>query len=159
MLVDQPSREQLTRSHSSRRRQRPTISIVLATRQPRSALDALVTPLLSQCAGTRVELIMPRADGPLQLGILSRQHQQVRFVAAPSDSSIADLRVFGMKAATGDIVLIVDDCSTSETGVVQDIAARLGHARIQEIAEQSLERQSAGSGTHRREPLLASGES
>jgi hypothetical protein len=159
MLVDHPSREQLTRSHSVRRLPRPTVSIVLATRQPRSALDALITSLVSHCASPRVELIMPRADGPLQLGILSRQHQQVRFVAAPSDSSIADLRVYGMKAATGDIVLIVDDSSTGEASLIQGVAARLGHSRIQEIAEQSLERHSAGVGLHRRESLLASGES
>jgi hypothetical protein len=159
MLVDHPSREQLPRSHSTRRPQRPTVSIVLATRQPRSALDAFVTPLLSQCAGARVELIMPRGDSPLQLGILSRQHQQVRFVAAPSDSTVADLRVYGTKAATGDIVLIVDDCSIGESSLLQNVAARLEHAGIQKIAEQNLDRQGAAAALHRRESLLASGES
>ena len=160
MLVDHSSREQPTRSYASRRpQQRPTVSIVLATRQPRSMLDAFVAPVLSQCAGARVELIMPRSDSPLTLGILSRQHQQVRFVAAPADSTVADLRVYGMKAATGDIILIVDDCSVGETSLVQHIIARLGHAGIQKVAEQNLERQSSAAGLHRRESLLASGES
>ena len=153
------SREQATRSHGTRRHHRPTISIVLASTQPRAALDSYVAPLLAQCIAARMELIVARSDSALQLGLLSRMHQQVRFVAAPPESSVGDLRTYGMRAATGDIVVIVDDTSADEQ-LVQRIAARFRSADADDSLNlQNLEQGNVAGQRMRREPLRASAES
>src|SRR5262245_10354236 len=101
------TRDSHARGASGRRPMRPTISIVLASSQPRSALDAYVSTLTARCAGSRTELIIARADTALHIGLLSRIHPQARFVSAPGECSMGELRTYGMRAATGDIVLLL----------------------------------------------------
>lgn len=153
------SREQATRSHGPRRHHRPTISVVLASSQPRGAFDNYVAPLLAQCIAARMELIVARSDSALQLGLLSRLHQQVRFVAAPPESSVGDLRTYGMRAATGDIVVILDDSSVEEQ-LVHNIAARFrGGEGHDSLILQNVEQGDAAGQRLRREALRVSAES
>ena len=136
---------------------RPTISIVLASSQPRSALDAYVSTLTARCAGSRTELIIARADTALHIGLLSRIHPQARFVSAPGECSMGELRTYGMRAATGDIVLLLDDSTVIDERFLDSVLGQF--TRQSETAEQHDRSPSSARTSQRREPLRASGES
>jgi hypothetical protein len=137
---------------------RPTISIVLASSQPRSALDAYVSTLTARCAGSRTELIIARADTALHIGLLSRIHPQARFVSAPGECSMGELRTYGMRAATGDIVLLLDDSTVIDERFLDSVLGQF--TRPPETpAEQHDRSPSSARASQRREPLRASGES
>jgi hypothetical protein len=152
------ARESQSKGVASRRLSRPTISIVLASSQPRPIFDACVSTLTAHCAGFRAELIVARADSALQLGVLSRLYPQARFVAAPAECSIGELRTWGMKVATGDIVLLVDDAMNVDERFVEGV---LGQFRSHDgSSEQRSDRGPSAVNTQaHRESLRVSGES
>ena len=156
MQPEYSMRDSQTRSASARRPVRPTISIVLASNQPRSTLDACVSTLSTHCTGCRAELIVARADSALHLGVLSRLYPLARFVPAPSECSISELRTYGMKVATGDIVLLLDDAMDIDEGFVEGVLGQFNRQGADASPEQSV---SAARTQQRREQLRASGES
>lgn len=154
------ARDSQSKGASGRRPMRPTISIVLASSQPRSALDACVTTLTARCAGSRTELIVARADSALHIGLLSRVYPQARFVSAPGECSIGELRSYGMKAATGDIVLLLDDSSVIDERFIDNVLGQLAPHGSETSAESAVDRAASGARLQpRRESLRASGES
>jgi hypothetical protein len=145
---------------AGRRLTRPTISIVLASSQPRATLDACVSTLLTHCAGSRAELIVARADSALHLGMLGRTYPLARFVPAPAECTIGDLRMYGMRAATGDIVLLFDDGTMIDELFVDKVLAQVtGHGTDQH-GEHAVDRSPSNvKAQPRRESLRAAGES
>jgi hypothetical protein len=104
----------LARARTPRRTDRPTVSVVVASNRERALLDACLASLLPQCARQGAELIVTRAASPNEVGALARAMPQVRFVAAPRDATIPQLRGIGMAEATGDIVALTEDHCVAE---------------------------------------------
>ena len=162
MHTELSTRDSQSRGASARRPARPTISIVLASSQPRSALDAYVSTLTARCAGSRTELIVARADSALHIGILSRVYPQARFVSAPQECPQSELRTYGMRAATGDIVLLLDDSSVIDERFVDSVLGQFVRQGTESasVADVALDRAAPSARPQqRREPLRASGES
>jgi len=87
----------------------PTISVVVASYRDRHSLDACLDALIPQCRLGEAEVVVARAAAPGQLQELTRAYPTVRFVAAPCDATIPELRAAGMAEAEGDIVALVED--------------------------------------------------
>jgi GT2 family glycosyltransferase len=99
----------VARARTPRRSDKPTLSVVVASNRERALLDACLSSLLPQCAQQGAELIVARASSPNEVGALARAMPQVRFIAAPRDATIPQLRGIGMAEATGDIVALTED--------------------------------------------------
>ena len=104
----------LARVRSARRADRPSVSVVVASNRERALLDACLSSLLPQCARQGAELIVARAASPNEVAALARAMPQVRFVAAPRDATIPQLRGIGMNEAAGDIVALTEDHCVAE---------------------------------------------
>jgi hypothetical protein len=102
---------------------RPTFSIVLASVESRTIVEACVTALLSRCEGAEAEVIVVRAEGAPLMASSSRHRSRVRFVTAPADCSTQELRSYGMRAAHGDIVLLMEDAPGMELQVIERTVA------------------------------------
>jgi GT2 family glycosyltransferase len=87
----------------------PTISVVVASLGEPEVLEACLDALLPQCRTVDAELVVARRAAAGQLDELAIAYPTVRFVAAPSDATTADLRVAGMAEAEGDIVALTED--------------------------------------------------
>jgi hypothetical protein len=71
-----------------------------------------------------VQVVVARPCNESELSRLELLFPTVRFVAAPADVPAAQLRVAGMRAASGDVVKLLDDGSPVPPGWL----AQLGHA-------------------------------
>ena len=87
----------------------PTISVVVASCRDRKLLHACLDSLLGQCDRLNAELVVARANGAQDVDSLARHFPTARFVEAPANASIPELRALGMSAATGDIVALTED--------------------------------------------------
>lgn len=67
--------------------------------------------LMPLCSRASAELIVVRAGPAAEVSALMRAFPGVRFVQAPADSGIPQLRGLGMNEAGGDIVTFTDDGS------------------------------------------------
>lgn len=87
----------------------PRYSLVIASRGPRSELEACLAALGPVCRERQVEMVVARATDRAEFADLVRQHTDVLFMPAPDGSDERQLRVFGLGAAEGDIVVFTDD--------------------------------------------------
>jgi GT2 family glycosyltransferase len=90
----------------------PTISVVVASCRKLQVLKTCLDALLGQCGQVGAELVVARAATAGQIKKLKRAYPTVRFVAAPSDATIPELRAAGMAEAEGDIVALTEDHCT-----------------------------------------------
>ena len=87
----------------------PEISIVVVSTRSRSVLTAFLSALVSPCLTAGVELLVVRAAPATELAEWRRIMPTVRWVAAPADATVAELRAIGMAESTGDVVRIAED--------------------------------------------------
>jgi len=87
----------------------PTVSIVVASVGPRAQLEACIAVLLPECTGAGVELVVVRSTDAEEFRGLQNRYRAALFMPAPDGSSLKVLRNFGLAAAEGDIVALVDD--------------------------------------------------
>lgn len=87
----------------------PTISVVVASCRERHLLEACLDALLPQCRLGEAEVVVARAAAASQVQELMRAYPTVRFVAAPCDATIPELRTAGLAEAEGDIVALTED--------------------------------------------------
>jgi hypothetical protein len=74
--------------------------------------------LLGQCQRLGAELLVARAGTPQETSGLAKTYPSVRFVNAPVDASIPQLRAIGMAQASGDVVALTEDhCIADENWV------------------------------------------
>lgn len=102
----------------------PTVSVVVPTYRRRDNLAAVLRPLLDDPALTEVVVVVDGSDdGSMQLlEDLARTDPRVRPLWTPNRGGAA-ARQTGIDAATGDVVLLLDDDVVAEPGLVT------GHAR------------------------------
>jgi hypothetical protein len=108
--------DRIPRVRAPRRGSKPTVSIIVASREDRSRFSTLLGPLAARCKSAGVELIVAWSGYPAQLAALKRTIPGVRFVAAPPDAPTEQLRSLGLAEAGGDVVAITDDEGLSDEG-------------------------------------------
>jgi GT2 family glycosyltransferase len=92
--------------------------VVIASNRDRALLQACLGSLLGQCQRLSAELLVARAGAAAELTSLSKTYPAVRFVPAPADASIPQLRAIGMAQASGDVVALTEDhCIADENWV------------------------------------------
>ncbi|MGI8497105.1 MAG: glycosyltransferase family 2 protein [Gemmatimonadaceae bacterium] len=114
------------RSGTSRPPDAPTLSVVVASNRDRSLLDACLASLRGQCVRAGAELIVARAGLEHEAAALRRVFPGVRFIAAPADASIPQLRGIGMAEAAGDIVALTEDHCVADEHWLETIARHAG---------------------------------
>ena len=96
----------------------PTVSVVVASNRDKALLQACLGSLLGQCQRLNAELLVARAGASSDVAALAKTYPSVRFVTAPADSSIPQLRAIGMGQAAGDVVALTEDhCIADENWV------------------------------------------
>jgi GT2 family glycosyltransferase len=87
----------------------PTISVVVASCHELHVLETCLDVLLPQCRQVEAEVVVARVAAADQLQALTRAYPTVRFVSAPHDATMPDLRAAGMAEAEGDVVALTED--------------------------------------------------
>jgi glycosyltransferase involved in cell wall biosynthesis len=101
----------------------PTVSVVVASCRERGLLDACLASLLPQCRTHGAAVVVARADSPEGVADLQRVYPEVRFVPAPLDATIPQLRGQGLAEADGDIVALTEDHCVAAPDWIAQLAA------------------------------------
>jgi glycosyltransferase involved in cell wall biosynthesis len=88
-------------------RDRPTVSVVIASRARPEALAACLTAIVDQARRHGAEVIVTRGSGDIET--LQEAYPDIRFIAADPEADAPALRALGLAAASGDIIALVDD--------------------------------------------------
>ena len=100
----------------------PTISVIIASHQPRAVLDRCLSALVSQCGEVGAEVVVVRGGAMPPAIVARKSSSNVKFVPVAPDASVAEMRTVGASAASGDIILFADaEVVTADPG----FAARL----------------------------------
>ena len=102
------------------------ISVTVAANRSLELLQACLASLVPQCTALSAELIVVRTGTAGELGQLARDWPTVRFIAAPSDASIPQLRGLGLQAATGDFVALTEDHCVAAPDWLSSLMAAAG---------------------------------
>jgi GT2 family glycosyltransferase len=94
------------------------VSVVVASNRDKALLQACLGSLLGQCQRLNAELLVARAGAPPDVAAIAKVYPSVRFVTAPAEASIPQLRAIGMAQASGDVVALTEDhCIADENWV------------------------------------------
>ena len=96
-------------SRPPRRGGRAKLSVVIISTGDANALARALTRLTPRCRELDAELLIIRASDEAMPTTGTQSLTRVRFIAAPVDAAPSELRVLGMREASGDIVTIHDD--------------------------------------------------
>ena len=103
---------------------RPKLSVIVAADVPRQWLDQLVGALPSDSEASAVEiLVVPPGDRPHDER--EARHRIVRYVGSRPGATRAELRADGIRHASGELVVLLDDENPLGLDVLQDIASRV----------------------------------
>jgi GT2 family glycosyltransferase len=100
----------------------PTVSVVVASNRDKSLLHACLGSLVPQCQRLNAELLVARAGASADVNAISKSYPAVRFIAAPVEASIPQLRAIGMAAAAGDVVALTEDHCVAHENWVETLA-------------------------------------
>lgn len=92
-----------------RRGSMPLLSVVVASNRDWHLLQGFLARLIEPCLRLRAEVVVARAAVGPEIDTLTKMYPSVAFVEGPVAASIAELRVLGIRAATGDIVVFAED--------------------------------------------------
>ena len=105
----------------------PTVSVVIASSESEDTLESCISALRTRFDPSHTEYVVawPGTVHTAAGADLKRRFPYVHFVSANESSSPADLRMQGMKAATGDVVLLLqnEDASADAPAVVNPVDA------------------------------------
>src|SRR5690349_8029070 len=85
----------------------PTVSVVVVSNDPENLLESRLTALRSRFDPSGTEFVVAWTGSGRASGELKRRFPHLQLISAPQSSSLADLRLQGIKAAAGDIVLLL----------------------------------------------------
>jgi hypothetical protein len=104
---------------------------VIASNRDKALLHACLGSLLGQCQRLSAELLVARAAAASDVASLAKTYPSVRFVTAPTDASIPQLRAIGMAQASGDVVALTEDhCIADENWVEALMQSAHGDADV-----------------------------
>ena len=92
-----------------RRGSLPLVSVVVASTEEWPLLQRYLGIAADECVRARAELVVARPAIAPDADSLARMYPTAGFVEGPKTASIAELRAIGMREATGDIVVFVED--------------------------------------------------
>lgn len=118
----------------------PTISVVIASTDTEDVLNSCICSLHARFDPAHTEYVVARAGSVHTVGDLKRQFPYVHFINASASSSPIDLRMHGIRAATGDIVLIVQHGQAGQSDLATDMEPNLRDEQPEQIASPSWER-------------------
>ncbi len=98
-----------TSVRGSARRTGPAVSLVLAIEEMRSSIESGLTGLAPECQRHGVEIVVACNGQRRPVDALRRRFPGVRFTNPDPTLTLADLRAVGMREATGEIVVLLDD--------------------------------------------------
>ncbi len=101
----------------------PTLTVVIASSGTTAALDNCLASVCSQCARFDAELIVVSSVPGAEVHVLATLCPTARFVLAPADAMVPQLRSLGMAEANGDIVVFSDDAAVPENRWLATIMA------------------------------------
>jgi hypothetical protein len=101
-------------SRPPRRGGRAKLSVVIISTGDANALAKALTRLTPRCRELDAELLIIRASDEAVQPTGTQSLTRVRFISAPVDAAPSELRVLGMREASGDIVTIHDDHDLSD---------------------------------------------
>lgn len=107
----------------------PTISVVMASLAERPRLEAVLGYMLPAIGRFAAELIVARADTPVQLTELARVFRGVRFVLVSPSLQLPELLSAGMAEASGHVVALTTDLRAHEDDWVDLLSHRIGIRR------------------------------
>jgi GT2 family glycosyltransferase len=110
----------------------PSISVVVPTHSRPERAAALVASVLQQEALHELVLVLDGPDAQLQAALTGHPDGRLRVLVLPDNVGQSAAREAGARAATGDVVLLLDDDVVLDPGVV------LGHARAHAGQERSV---------------------
>lgn len=100
--------------HSERKRTTtPTISVVITSDEPEDVLLSRLASLGGRFDSAGAEYVVAWAASARATGELKRRFPDVLLISTPSHTTLGELRIQGMKAATGDIVLLLQQQQAS----------------------------------------------
>jgi GT2 family glycosyltransferase len=92
-----------------RLRDKPAVSVVVASCHEPDMLAACLTSLEDQCARHHAEIIVARAVHGAEVAHLAERFPGVRWVAGDPQADVGQLRSLGLARAHGDIVALTED--------------------------------------------------
>ena len=104
---------------------RPTVSVVVASTEPKEALETLLRVLVDECAQVQAEVVVARVADATEMQSLREWFPEVRFVACPDASTQTEKRTAGMMEADGDIVLMLEDRTPLDVERLTHLRGRL----------------------------------
>jgi hypothetical protein len=113
---------ELSLSPAQRPVARPRVSYVIAWKGAPTELTRRLR-IWERWADGGIEVVVACACAPEERQRIVRSHASVRVVGAPSGEDVSALRQRGVAAATGDIVVIVDDEVAGESSWRDELPA------------------------------------
>ena len=108
----------------------PTVSVVVASNRDKALLHACLGSLLGQCQRLKAELLVARAGNAADVSALGKTYPSVRFITAPADASIPQLRALGMAQASGDVVALTEDHCIADENWVETLTLSASDADV-----------------------------
>jgi hypothetical protein len=107
----------------------PTVSVIIASHEPEDVLIARIASIRTRFDPLGTEYVVAWAASGRTTGELKRRFPHVRLISTPPDTALGELRIQGMKAAAGDIVLLLQrydssmpaDCSDGALAHFSDV--------------------------------------
>ena len=85
----------------------PTLSVVITSDEPEDVLVSRLAALGARFDPEGAEYVVAWTASARATGELKRRFPHVQLINSPSNTTLGELRIQGMKAATGDIVLLL----------------------------------------------------
>jgi glycosyltransferase involved in cell wall biosynthesis len=131
----------------------PHLSVIVTSTGSTFALEACLRSLHEQSERTRAEVVVVRAGELTDLEDIARAHPNARLIEAPSEMTARELRAVGMREATGDVFIFLDDASAPAARWLEEVS--LG---VDSLPERSAAASAEGVGrieTQQRRPYLS----
>ena len=107
LMVSDPLVAHFFASGNRRSSTSPMVSVVVVSTDPEELLESRLASLRSRSDPAGTEYVVTWAGPGRASGELKRRFPHIKLISAPQSTSVAELRIQGIKAAAGDIVLLL----------------------------------------------------
>ena len=117
-----PDITQHARASRARHEGRPSVSIVSVAQDDSAANLKALAERAVRCARLGAELIVVCASRQSTRSTVSAISGSARLIYGPADATEPQLRAIGLAAATGDVIMLVDDPSTADDAWIEHVS-------------------------------------